>query len=101
MDICELLCYQEPNCVSINFKYEVRSVAGGSYNCELNNSTHLGHDQDFVDAKGYVYRGAEVSSYKVPLKRNKGISAVISMPFSDCSRVLTRSKRSTMGKKML
>ena len=82
-DICELLCYQEPNCVSINFKYEVRSVAGGSYNCELNNSTHLGHDQDFVDAKGYVYRGAEVSNYEVPLQRNKGMSAVISMPFAN------------------
>lgn len=81
IDICELLCYQEPNCVSINFKYEVRSVAGGSsYNCELKNSTHLGHDQDFVDAKGYFYRGAEVSSYEVPLQRKKGISAVISMP---------------------
>ena len=83
IDICELLCYQEPNCVSINFKYEVRSVAGVSYNCELNNSTHLGHDQDFVDAKGYVYRGAEVSNYEVPLQRNKGISAVISMPFAN------------------
>ena len=62
----------------------MRSVAGGSsYNCELKNSTHLGHDQDFVDAKGYFYRGAEVSSYDVPLQRlqrKKGISAVISMP---------------------
>ncbi|CAH3190639.1 unnamed protein product, partial [Porites lobata] len=66
IDICELLCYQEPNCVSINFKYEVRSVAEGSYNCELNNSTHLGHDQDFVDAKGYVYRGAESACDKAP-----------------------------------
>ena len=83
IDICELLCYQEPNCVSINFKYEVRSVAEGSYNCELNNSTHLGHDQDFVDAKGYVYRGAEVGSYEVCLQSNKGISAVISVPFTD------------------
>ena len=81
VNICELLCYQERNCVSINFKYEVRSVAGVSYNCELNNSTHLGHDQDFVDAKGYVYRGAEVGSYEVPLQRN--ICSDISMPFTD------------------
>ena len=36
-----------------------------------------------MDAKGYVYRGAEVGSYEVPLQRNKGISAVISMPFTD------------------
>ena len=82
-DICELLCYQEPNCVSINFKYEVRSVAGVSYNRELNNSTHLGYDEDFVGAKGYVYRGAEVGSYDVPLQKNNGISSVISMPFTD------------------
>ena len=81
----------------------MRSGAGGSYNCELNNSTHLGHDQDFVNAKGYIYRGAEVSSYEVPLKRNEGISAVMSMPFSDCSGALThakRAQRSTVGKKI-
>ena len=35
-----------------------------------------------MDAKGYVYRGAEVSSYEVPLQRKKGISAVISVPFA-------------------
>ena len=37
-----------------------------------------------MGAKGYVYRGgAEVGSYDVPLQKNKGISSVISMPFTD------------------
>ena len=52
VDICELLCYQEHNCVSINFK---------GTSCELNNSTHRDHDMDFVNEPDYLYRGTEVS----------------------------------------
>ena len=61
MDHCELLCYFEPNCVSFNFENKVSSVET-SYNCDLNNSTHRRHDGDFVDEKGYFYRGADVST---------------------------------------
>ena len=32
---CRLLCYMEPDCVSIN----VGPIGGGNYKCELNNAT--------------------------------------------------------------
>ena len=58
LDDCELLCYQEHNCVSINFE---NSASGkGKYNCELNNSTHGEHVGDLVEAKNCFYRGTEV-----------------------------------------
>ena len=60
MNACELRCYHEPNCVSINFNYT--ASAKGTYRCDLNNATHRGHDTEFVDTKGYLYRGADVSS---------------------------------------
>jgi len=59
MDACELLCYHEPNCVSINF--ENKASAEGKYSCDLNNSTHKEYDKDFVETKGYFYHGAENS----------------------------------------
>ncbi|KAK2547036.1 hypothetical protein P5673_033195 [Acropora cervicornis] len=43
-DNCELSCYQQPNCVSINFN--VIRDSGGFHKCELNNATHRGHDND-------------------------------------------------------
>ena len=60
MNACELRCYNEPNCVSINFKNTASSK--GTYRCDLNNATHLRHGAEFVDTKGYLYRGADVSS---------------------------------------
>ena len=60
MDTCEFICYQEPNCVSINFNIKVS--ADGTFSCELNNATHRWHDDEFVDKAGYLYRGTEVSS---------------------------------------
>ena len=53
IDLCELLCYQEPNCVSINYHT-------GTNNCELNNVTHRGHDDEVVNMEGFLYRGADV-----------------------------------------
>ena len=38
MDLCELMCYQEPNCVSINFRKKPEN-GGVKHRCELNNST--------------------------------------------------------------
>ena len=58
MDVCELLCYHEHNCVSINF--EDKPSAEGTYSCDLNNSTHGEHGEDLVDAESYFYRGTEV-----------------------------------------
>jgi len=57
MDVCELLCYHEPNCVSINFQNKANDA--GKFQCELNNSTHQEHDGEFVKATGYFYHGAE------------------------------------------
>ena len=53
-----MLCYQEPNCVSINFVKKANSE--GTFTCELNNATHRGHDDELVNTKDYFYRGAEV-----------------------------------------
>ena len=65
LDACELLCYQENNCVSVNFNSQ--AIAGGTYRCELNNATHRGHDGDFVSTEGFFYHGADVSiEFKSP-----------------------------------
>ena len=53
IDLCELLCYQEPNCVSINYDT-------GTNNCELNDATHKRHDDELVNMEGFFYHGADV-----------------------------------------
>ena len=57
-DTCELRCYLEHNCVSINFKY--RPSEPGTHNCELNNSTSKEHEKDLVKVANYVYHGTIV-----------------------------------------
>ena len=54
MGLCELLCYNEPNCVSVNYEIQRQK------RCELNNSTHRAHDADFKEREGYLYHGATV-----------------------------------------
>ena len=61
-DICQLKCYQEPNCVSYNFK----KIADrdGKHRCDLNNVTyehHNKHSGDLAKNENYVHRGAEVN----------------------------------------
>ncbi|XP_015763707.1 PREDICTED: neurogenic locus notch homolog protein 1-like [Acropora digitifera] len=56
-DFCEMQCYNQLNCVSINFK--VLPDSEGLHECELNNATHQSHDNDLQNKKGYVYKGAE------------------------------------------
>ena len=60
LDECELRCYYEHDCVSLNF--ENKMVGNGKYSCELNNSTHGEHDEDFVEAPNFLYRGTNVRS---------------------------------------
>ena len=60
LDECELRCYYEDNCVSLNF--ENKMVGNGKYSCELNNSTHGEHEEDFVEASNFLYRGTNVRS---------------------------------------
>ena len=55
MGLCELLCYNQPNCVSLNYEIQTQK------RCELNNSTHRAHDEDFLERKGCLYHGAIVS----------------------------------------
>ena len=53
--LCEVLCYNEPNCVSVNYEIQTQK------RCELNNSTHRAHDADFKEREGCLYHGATVS----------------------------------------
>ncbi|XP_067046799.1 brevican core protein-like isoform X1 [Acropora muricata] len=62
-DFCELQCYHQPNCVSINIK--VIPDSRGLYECELNNVTHRGHDNKLMNRDGYVYKGAETACDRV------------------------------------
>ncbi|XP_015763710.1 PREDICTED: delta-like protein 4 isoform X2 [Acropora digitifera] len=57
VDLCELQCYLQPNCVSINFS--VIPDSEGLHECELNNATHRSHEIDLQNKDGYVYKGAE------------------------------------------
>ena len=72
-DLCELQCYHQPNCVSINFNVIPNSK--GLHKCELNNATHRSHDGKLVNREHYVYKGAEVRNINLLLsfteKRNK------------------------------
>lgn len=56
MDICELQCYHEANCVSFNFE---TTSNNGRFKCELNNSTHKEQDVDLTNDVNYLYRGAK------------------------------------------
>ena len=55
--LCKLLCYKEPNCVSVNYEIQTQK------RCELNNSTHRAHDADFKEREGCLYHGATVSLF--------------------------------------
>ncbi|XP_068733688.1 protein kinase C-binding protein NELL2-like isoform X1 [Montipora capricornis] len=54
-DMCQLRCYQNPNCVSINFNFNQESQ--GNHNCELNNATHKSHEDELDANTGYAYHG--------------------------------------------
>ena len=46
-DFCMTLCYLEPNCVSCNIK--IPENENGEHKCELNNSTHEGHESELEE----------------------------------------------------
>ena len=58
LDDCELLCYQDDNCVSLNIKN--KHPDRGTHACELNNSTHIEHEADLTSNPKFYYRGAKV-----------------------------------------
>ena len=68
-DLCELQCYHQPNCVSINFNAIPNSE--GLHECELNDATHRSHGNELMSRDGYVYKGAEVINLNILLFINK------------------------------
>ena len=61
-DSCEWQCYLDHDCVSINLQFQ-----GTNRECELNNSTHKEHDEDFMRDDRFFYRGTNVSSWSLTL----------------------------------
>ena len=59
---CRVLCYMEPNCVSIN----VGPLQGGKHKCELNNATAENQfDAFLVNMDKFTYVASEVSLFMV------------------------------------
>ena len=63
----------EPNCVS----YNMEDISGSPSiaKCELNNSTHNEHPDDFKPWSNYNYRGSEVSADYKKNKKAKSVCA--------------------------
>ena len=55
---CRVMCYMEPNCVSIN----VRLAQGGKYKCELNNATVDESKLTFLQETDAYYLAIEVNA---------------------------------------
>lgn len=55
-DDCELKCYMEEDCMSINLGLD----EGGRYLCELSNSDHELHPEDLQRRHGFTYGPTKV-----------------------------------------
>ena len=55
--VCEIQCFQEPDCVSYNYGAQI----DGSFLCELNNRTHLQVPDELQRRNGFIYRPITVS----------------------------------------
>ena len=66
-DDCELLCYLNDSCVSLNFKKDPDNNEA-VHICELNNATHLKYDSDLTTDAKFYYRGSKVSYKSIFLK---------------------------------
>ena len=62
LDDCELLCYLNDDCVSLNFKKDPDDNEP-VHICELNNATYLKYDSDLdlTNDANFYYRGSKVS----------------------------------------
>ena len=56
---CELFCYMNDNCVSVNFKKDPENGVI-AHVCELNNATHLESDTDLIIDADFYFRSSEV-----------------------------------------
>ena len=72
LDDCELFCYLNDNCVSLNFKKDPDD--NGAHICELNNATHLRYDSDLTADANFYYRGSKVSYKSIFRKCRLGIT---------------------------
>jgi len=71
---CRVMCYMEPNCVSINFG----PSHGGKYRCELNSATDENHLTVLEEKPAFVFLAIEVNSFKPEPRyfcsqRNRGL----------------------------
>ena len=57
---CRVMCYMEPNCVSINFG----PSHGGKYRCELNSDTDEDHLTVFEEMPTFTFLAIEVNNFK-------------------------------------
>ena len=60
-DFCQVLCYIEDNCKSINFRH-TKNV-NGTHGCEINGSDKKQHPNDTQCCIDYSYRGTVVSLF--------------------------------------
>lgn len=67
-EFCGVLCYMEPNCISYNLEKEP-NANNEMHKCELNNSTHEGHEVDLVKSPSFVYQGAKVRTWLFHCKK--------------------------------
>nr|XP_058947345.1 neurogenic locus notch homolog protein 2-like [Pocillopora verrucosa] len=58
LDDCELMCYLNDDCVSLNFKKDPEDEEP-LHICELNNATHLKYDSDLTTDANFYYRGSK------------------------------------------
>ncbi|KAL9974204.1 hypothetical protein ACROYT_G011217 [Oculina patagonica] len=91
---CRLLCYMEPNCVSIN----LGPLEGGKHKCELNNATDENQFTIFlVDKPSFTYRAIQNPCSSSPCLNNgtcqagftsKGFRCICTAGFTgaDCSQ---------------
>ena len=86
---CRTLCYAEPNCVSFNFK--MAASLTGHYKCELNNSTHEGHEDELEGNPIYVYYGSEVSLNVLDLRDSISLFENLTLNLSSSSFIIDPS----------
>ena len=72
LDDCELLCYLNDDCVSLNFKKDPDDNEP-VHICELNNATHLKYASDLTTDINLYHRGSKVSYKSIFRNCRRGI----------------------------
>ena len=74
---CRVMCYMEPNCVSINFG----PSHGEKYTCELNSATDEDHSTILEETPNFTFLAIEVNIFMAQLFYNSSVM------FSHCSYI--------------